>query len=184
MQMELLLAERSVDLRAAAEIIRNDLGATLEILRLAGREAGGTAPSARMEDCLAVLPTAAWMEAVSTEAIERVAATEIRLGELTAFWERARAFAYACWLVAEHTDGICPEEAYLVGLLRDAAQLPALLGWPPYGASPAQLAEHWQLSELLSLVVTGGRLPAAWGTLLHHARAWSQGTGYLPGRIA
>ena len=180
MQLELLLAERSVDLRAAAEVIRNDLGATLEIFRLAGREAGGSAAFTRMEDCLAALPTATWMDAISTEAVERVATNQVRLQELTAFWERARTFAYACWLVAEHTDSVCPEQAYLAGLLREAAHLPALLDWPSLDNSPAQLAVHWQLPELFSLVVTAGKLPSAWRELLDDAHAWVQGKVHHP----
>ena len=177
LQLELLLSERSVDLRAAADVIRNDVGATLEIFRLAGRD---TAACTRVEDCLAGLPTGAWLEAVSAEAVERTAVEEVRLRELTSFWERARSLAYACWLIAEHTEGVCPEQAYLVGLLQEAAQLPALLGWPPRAHTAAQLAAHWQLPELLRRVVTASSLPLVWQGLLQSAAAWSRGSGCLP----
>ena len=131
LQLELLLADRSVDLRAAASIICNDLGATLEIFRRAGEEAGQEGGQAnRVEDCLASLGTDVWMEAVCGNALERAAIDNAQLAELTAFWEHGRLLAYACWLVAGRVEGVCQEQAYLVGLLHEASRLPYLLGWP------------------------------------------------------
>lgn len=126
LQLELLVAERSIDLNAAAGVILNDLGATLEIFRRAGEEG---ASAHRLEDCLASLGTETWMEAVCGNALERIAAENGRMAELTAFWEHARLLAYACWFVASHVEGAAPEEAYLVGLLHEVEALPALLGW-------------------------------------------------------
>ena len=203
LQLELLLADRTVDLRAAAGIILNDLGATLEIFRRAGDDAGaGQEPLRRLEDCLASLGTEAWMEAVCANAVERVAANSDQLAELTAFWEHGRLLAYACWLVAEQTEGVCPEEAYLVGLLHEAAALPRLLGWTQdtwlggssqtcWSAEPAALlAAHWQLPEYLhpflssheagpgSSTAAAGA-PARWKAILRTAHAWSQGENCL-----
>ncbi len=130
LQLELLLADQPVDLRAAAGILMNDLGATLEIFRRAGEECGGgpDVPE-RLEDCLASLDTDVWMEAVCAGAVERMAVDEAALAELTGFWEHGRLLAYACWFVAEQMEGVCPEEAFLVGLLHEAARLPEILGW-------------------------------------------------------
>ena len=208
LQLELLLSDRSVDLRAAAGIILNDLGATLEIFRRAGEEAGaGQEPFSRLEDCLASLGTDVWIEAVCANAVERVAVDSAQLAEITAFWEHRRLLAYACWLVAERTEGVCPEEAYLVGLLHEAAMLPALLGWAlpqeTWGggdqyrqggwsdAPAALLAAHWQLPEYLHSLIAAPHLspaaapsqlqsaPSRWRALLTTAYAWSRGEDCL-----
>ena len=196
LQLELLLADQPVDLRAAAGILMNDLGATLEIFRRAGEECGGGSNTPeRLEECLASLGTDAWMEAVCAGAVERLADDEDALAELTDFWEHGRLLAYACWLVAEQIEGICPEEALLVGLLHEAARLPALLGWstPAAGSRDAnapglnacsgelaqKLALHWQLPRYLWPVLTRPSVPSRWGRLLELAHAWSRGEDCL-----
>ncbi len=199
LQLELLLAERSVDLRAAAGIILNDLGATLEIFRRAGEDEESGAVC-RMEDCLASLGTEVWMDAVCADAVERIATSSSHLAQITAFWERSRSLAYACWLFAEDAEGVCPEEAYLVGLLHHAKHLPALLGWScptelatSWGvqASPAwdeaavaRLARHWQLPEFLRASVTAACTLPCWRELLEDAQAWLRGDQFPPGQIA
>jgi HD-like signal output (HDOD) protein len=192
LQLELLLADRPVDLRAAAGILMNDLGATLGIFRRAGEECGGGSNTPeRLEECLASLGTDAWMEAVCAGAVERMADDdEEELAELTGFWEHGRLLAYACWLVAEQIEGVCPDEAFLVGLLHEAARLPALLGWstPVVGSRDAnvrglhacsgelaqKLALHWHLPRYLWPVLAKSSLPSRWTRLLELAHAWSR----------
>ncbi len=189
LQLELLLCERSVDLRAAVGIILNDPGATLEIFRKAGEECDSTggrmiAP-VRLEDCLASLSSDAWMEAVCGEAVERTAFTKANLQQLTRFWEHSRSLAYACWMVAERTESACPEQAYLVGLLHEAATLPALLGWKPYSsvltakgsmAEAAQLVAHWHLPPYLQASIALPLCPEPWAGILQTAHAMSRGS--------
>ncbi len=211
LQLELLLSNRppsgSVDLREAAGILLNDLGATLEIFRLAGEHArcavlcGGSAcghgqegagdacagfgsVAERLEDCLAALGTEAWIEAVNAEAVERAAPTPDGLLALTRFWEHARAIAYACWLLAEGSEEVAPEEAYLAGLFHEAAELPSLLGWTPaqFGAAGprwtppalAQLAAHFRLPSYLVCLLTTSGEATRWQCLLNAAHAWSE----------
>ena len=214
LQLELLLSDRTVDLSAAAGIILNDLGATLEIFRRAGDDAGaGQEPLHRLEDCLASLGTDAWMEVVCANAVERVAADNEQLAELTAFCEHGRLLAYACWLVAEQTEGVCPEEAYLVGLLHEAAALPGLLGWTLLqdawtagdgrrcwagagaGSPVSLLAGYWRLPEFLHSFLASSEAgfsasagiagtPARWRAILRTAHAWSRGENCLLGHTA
>jgi len=197
LQLELLLCERSVDLRAAVGIILNDPGATLEIFRKAGEECGSvggrmTVPM-RLEDCLASLSSDAWMEAVCGDAVERVAFAEANLQQLTRFWEHSRSTAYACWMVAERTESACPEQAYLVGLLHEASTLPALLGWEPFQsalaarnpmAEAAQLAAHWQLPPYLQAAIAMPLCPEPWAGILQTAHAMSCGSVELVQEVA
>ena len=191
LQLQLLLCGHSVDLRAASGIILNDVGATLEIFRRAGQECGdgepGT-PATRLEDCLASLGTDAWMDAVCANAVERVAANSRQLASLLAFWENSRLLAYACSVVAEHSEGMCPEEAYLVGLLHRASHLPEILGWNSHsdvydcraGQLNFSLATHCYLPSYLHSVLAGpAELPPHWRSLLDAAHAWSRGEGCI-----
>ncbi len=192
LQLELLLCERSVDLRAAVGIILNDPGATLEIFRKAGEECGSaggrmTSPM-RLEDCLASLSSDAWMEAVCGDAVERVAFADANLHRLARFWEHSRSLAYACWMVAERTESACPEQAYLVGLLHEAAMLPALLGWEPYQpaltakdsmAEIMQLAARWHLPPYLQAAIAMPLCPEPWAGILQVAHAMSCGNSEL-----
>ncbi len=190
LQLQLLLSERSIDLRTASGIILNDVGATLEIFRRAGEEGAGegflgdtSSVALRLEDCLAALGTDIWMEAVCAHAVERIAVHGGQLSRLLAFWEHSRVLAYSCSVVAEHTEGMCPEEAYLVGLLHETAQLPELLGWDPrvhgaprLGLQGPALGAHWHLPTYLHAVVAGSSaMPSHWRHLLQSAHAWSRG---------
>ncbi len=193
LQLELILGDSTtpVDLGEAAALILNDVGATLEIFRLAGEECCDSSDTqgvaSRLEDCLASLPTQVWMDAVCADAVERLADTTAELTRLTGFWEHARLLAYACWVVAEHMDGVCPEEAYLVGLLHEAGELPQLLGWElPRGGTQRSnmhlltlLAEHWRLPAYLRAVVAAPAAVPVWGDLLETAHAWAEGEGFL-----
>ena len=193
LQLELLLGDRTgpVDLGEAAALILNDVGATLEIFRVAGEEccdpSDTQSVASRLEDCLASLPTQVWMDAVCADAVERLAVTKAEHARLTGFWEHARLLAYACWVVAEHLEGVCPEEAYLVGLLHDAGHLPQLLGWelPRGGAQRsnthllALLAEHWRLPAYLRAVIAAPASVPVWADLLETAHAWAEGEGFL-----
>ena len=72
-------------------------------------------------------------------------------------------------------EGICPEEAFLVGLLHEAASLPTLLGWPCADGFAAELATHWCLPGYLRAVVDGSPVPPRWREVLDLAYAWSRG---------
>jgi len=125
--LEILLQERYIDLRMASELILSDVGATIQILRLIGREYDYAAerPS-RMGDCIANLDVGAWFAAIST----RTFACDRAHAATTAVWRHCRLVAQYAQLVAESLDGVSPEDAYLVGLLHGIGDIPAALGWP------------------------------------------------------
>jgi hypothetical protein len=125
--LEILLHEPCIDLRMASELVLSDVGATLQILRLVGREYElSTEHPCRMGDCLAGLDSNAWFEAVST----RTFACDREHAATTALWHHCRLVAQYAQLVAESLDRIPPEEAYLVGLLHEIGAIPKVLGWP------------------------------------------------------
>ena len=152
LQLELLLGERLIDLKAVSTVILRDPGATLQVLRLFGTE-HGTAPMRpmRMENCLAGLEARMWLEAVCSATLEISAETP----EICAAWTHAREIARYAMSLAETTEGYSPEEACIVGLLHELEDLPALLGWErklfPAAASAARMASAWNLPRCLVL---------------------------------
>jgi hypothetical protein len=129
--LEMLLHEPCIDLRMASELVLSDVGATIQILRLIGRDPSfiGERPN-RMGDCLAGLDVEDWFGAISARMFlcdeENAAATQ--------FWKHCRVIAQYVQLVAESIDCFSPEDAYLVGLLHGIESLPSVLGWPSFGS--------------------------------------------------
>ncbi len=159
LQLELLLQERSVDLKNMAEIILADAGATLQVLRLIGEEyAGEEERPTRIEDCIVSLTRERWHEVVCASSTSHSA-------PLLAEWQHCRRIAECARELARCMDGFQPEEAYLVGLLFRLGKFPRLLGWRPIGDLPRinaldahhgedhavslMLAEYWHLPAYL-----------------------------------
>ena len=124
--LDLMIQEPCVDLREMSQLVLWDLGATLQILRLAGRESNtaGRRP-ARIEDCISDLGLEACVDAVSARTVAR----NCRREAIAAFWSYSREIAKHSKLAGEELPAIDPEEAYLAGLLHGLGALPAILGW-------------------------------------------------------
>jgi hypothetical protein len=116
--LEMLLNEPCIDLKLVSDLILSDVGATIHVLRLVGREYDSAAehPS-RMADCLAGLEAGAWFEAIAAHTVP----CDPEHAAVTALWNHCRLVARYAQLVAESIDGVSPEEAYLVGLLHEIA---------------------------------------------------------------
>lgn len=129
--LDMLLHEPCIDLQRAAELILSDVGATIQILLLIGREYDFTAQRlSRMGDCLASLDVGTWYGAISAA---RTFPCDREHAATTAVWKHCRLVAQYAQLVAESLEGIYPEDAYLVGLLHETEAIPAVLGWPEGG---------------------------------------------------
>ncbi len=151
--MELQLQERSVDLGEISATILEDIGATLQILRLAGREyADSEDRPVRIEDCISGLGLRACLRAAASGA-------PIKGNRHRAFVEfraHSREIARLCRLLAEEMPEFAnPHAAYLIGLLHEIGALPSILGWDrsdlPANRSLAALrmAEQWALPSFL-----------------------------------
>ena len=145
--LELLLQESCVDLREVSHVVLGDLGATLQILRLAGREYGNVeGRPTRIEDCIADIGLQACLKAVSAQTI----ANDGRKTAIGEFWAHCREIAEYSKMVAEDMPGVNPDEAYLTGLLHAMGMLPTLLGWREAGITDGALAglriaKRWSL---------------------------------------
>jgi hypothetical protein len=125
--LELLLREPCLDLQLASEIVLSDVGATIQILGLVGREDDYVdGQPRRMGDCLASLDAGVWFSAISS----RTFVCDCEHSAMTAIWKHCRLVAQYAQLVAESLDGISADDAYLVGLLHEIEAIATALGWP------------------------------------------------------
>ncbi len=151
--IDLEIQESSVDLRAVSQLVLNDLGATVQILRLAALEYGNAegCPT-RIEDCISDLGLDACMEAVSARTIAR----DFRHRAIAETWAHSREIAHYSKLIAEETPEVNPDEAYLVGLFHAIGLLPSVLGWDGSETSATdcsltgfKLARKWSLPRFV-----------------------------------
>ena len=180
LQLELLLQERVLDLRAVSEVILQDLGATLQILRLVGEEYGGADDRPiRIEDCIACLDVQVWFDAVSS-------ITLVQNSHAAGAWQHARQIGRYAEQLAGLEEGLRPGEGQMVGLLHEIGRLPELLGWPraflPYedrSVLGAMLAEQWRLPGCVLAGVREHQAESSptesqWAMILRAAHACAQ----------
>lgn len=148
--LEMLLQDSCIDLKMATELVLSDVGATIQVLRLIGKEYDlASERPTRMGDCLAGLDVQAWFEAISA----RTFSCDREHAATTAVWRHCRLVAQYAQLVAESLDGISPEDAYLVGLLHGIEDIPTALGWPDYGGDGKETGAMFAMEGTLPLFV-------------------------------
>jgi HD-like signal output (HDOD) protein len=166
LRLELCLSAPVVDLQDIANIVRSDVGLTVQLLRLAARE---TEPSPGM-----ISPASEIAIQVGVDGLKELAAqtkplpdhlrSHAGLSACERVWTHSRLTA----LIAEDLTGQCSEvsseEAYLAGLLHHVGDLPSILGWANAGSGPAdfhpigyRMAKAWELPDALADVIGGNR---------------------------
>ncbi len=170
--MALMAQQRSADLSQVARLVLADVGATLQILRLAGREYGNTeGRPQRIEDCLSDLGLQRCVDAMAAQTVTRGNQAIVE------FWTHSKEIAENCRQLADATHNVNPQEAYLAGLLHGIGLLPGLLGWkqPMNGDGPLadlMLARKWCLPrcvmEFFNEMHTPG-YPTGWSEIVRRA---------------
>jgi hypothetical protein len=150
--LDLVTQERCVDLHEMSQIVLSDVGATLQILRLAGREYGNEAGRlTRVEDCIADLGVQPCLSAVGA----KIAYGSHGRNAVRALWSHSREIAQRTSMLAEEMPGVDPAMAYLAGLLHAIGSLPQALGWtwtdPDMEAASIarDMAMRWSLPECI-----------------------------------
>ncbi len=152
LSMELRAQEYSVDLHEMAQVILSDIGATIQIFRLAAAEFGSTDDRpVRIEDCISSLGLQACLKA----AARQTAGKPGRYRAVSDTWAHCRDTARYSKALAETMGGtVHPEDAYLAGLFHALPMLPEILGWNcrEYGlkeeaSAGLRMAERWRLPK-------------------------------------
>lgn len=166
--LQLELASNVADLEAITSLIRNDVGLTTELLRLAFEQ-----PARHRTGHLGVGELVVHL---GTEKLRAMAAeTRVlvcrpvgnrRFEACKEFWMRARRTAHIAEELAAGTSARIRETAFVAGLLRHVGELPALLDWKVPGIEsihPAKIgfrmAKAWHFPSILAEII-GGDEPA------------------------
>jgi len=161
--LRLLLSSHIADLQGITEVIRNDVGLTVQLLYLSARERHGRASS--------ILNIGDVVVQIGLEKLKSLAAGS-KLNPLhpqntvpqgrEQFWMHARLTARIAEELAGETTPANREAAYAAGLLRHVGALPDLLGWEMPGWATGSLGEvgyrmarAWQLPPVLVDVIRG-----------------------------
>lgn len=153
LKMEFELHESSTNLRGFSAAVLEDVGATIQILRLAGQEYGAAIDRPlRVEDCISDLGPRACLNAAAAGSLLDGNRQHAHLE----MWAHSREVAQRFRLLAEQAPSrISPDQAYLAGLLHAMGALPAVLAWgrgglsahPPEAA--LSMAEQWHFPHFL-----------------------------------
>jgi HD-like signal output (HDOD) protein len=161
--LRLLLSSHIADLHAITDVIRNDVGLTAQLFRLAAVERNGRPTS--------ILNVGDLIVQIGLDRLKSLAAAT-KLNPLQPqndvpqareqFWMHARLTARISEELVGETTPMNREAAYVAGLLRHLGELPALLGWemPEWmqsctGDLGYQMAKAWQLPIVLADVIRG-----------------------------
>lgn len=181
LSMELSIHEFSVDLRAFSQLVLGDLGASLQILRLAAWECGSDACPSRMEDSISALGLQACLKAAARATV----LSDARHRGVFEFWAHSREIAERCRDLAVELNGdFHPEEAYFVGLFHGLGLLPQVLGWEWRGSEKRdwasvgrRLADRWSLPPCVREFFAETRWPASgapWNELVRKAHGMAK----------
>jgi hypothetical protein len=167
-------------------LVLSDVGATLQVLRAAGREYGSAEERPmRIEEPICVLGLHDCADAISAQMMPQNGWQPA----IMQFWEHSRSIAQYCKMIAENRGSLSPDEAYLVGLLHGIGTLPGLLGWRGVGIlsmheGGLRLAQHCSVPACVMeyfVDVCSGTGASVWtnvvrmahgpaSTLRHHSR--------------
>lgn len=179
LKMELEIHESTTGSRGFCDAVLGDVGATIQVLRLAGQEYGwGINRPVSVEECIASLGPRLCLNAAASGSL----VDGVRQRPNCEMWAHSREVAQCFKLLAEQSPtNISPDQAYLAGLLHVIGALPAILDWRGYGIAgdPARvalkMADWWQLPRFVKEFFCETLMPGyspEWSTYIsvaHHA---------------
>jgi HD-like signal output (HDOD) protein len=166
LRLELCLSAFVIDLQEITNIIKSDVGLTVQLLRLAAREIAASPVGVLSISQIVVHAGVGNLASLAahTHILPDYLRNGARLSVCERFWMRCRLAALVAESLAPQCSGVDPEEAYLAGLLYHVGSLPRLLGWASPGADRAdfrrighRMAQAWELPRVLVDVIGNNR---------------------------
>jgi HD-like signal output (HDOD) protein len=167
--LQVLLASPAVNLQAVADVIRNDVGLTVELIKSVCRE---NDRDQTIETNITNNVVHAGLDklrhlASTVDSVSGYMCGGADLLKYERFWGQARLTGLIAEELAYRAGNVGPEEAYVAGLLFRIGELPAILGnnWKNMVMAPREmarlLAKTWRLPGLLADVVYDDNLHAS-----------------------
>ena len=122
-QLDLLLDQKNIDLHAITDVLLEDIGAVLQLLRVSASE---NRRPAGIKDCVALLGCKQLPELLAPSGVGGIGRGT---NNVVSLWQRARLTAEICRTLAQRSNEVDPSDAYLAGLLHEVGRIPATLSW-------------------------------------------------------
>ncbi|HVM91853.1 MAG TPA: HDOD domain-containing protein [Terriglobales bacterium] len=189
--LQVLLSSSAVNLNSITEVIRGDVGLTIELLRLASPDVDDPAESVSISDAVVHAGIGGLRFLASQVELVSASMPPSSLRKCEQFWSHARLTALMAEEQAYKVE--CDaEEAYIAGLLFRIGELPALLGWNWGFTSVGSreiagvLARMWNLPPRLAEILDGDDLQLASSsrTLLQLVRVADQQAWRVQGLLS
>src|ERR1039458_4027501 len=191
--LQVLLSGSAVNLRSVAEVIRGDVGLTIQLLRLASLQQGErrTIEASVTKNVVQAVIDNLLTLVTEIEPLSSHPRGRAGLRECEQFWGHARLTALMAEELAYKTMYHDAEEAYVAGLLFHIGELPSILGWQWKFADAepreiaGRLAREWRLPTLLENVACGDDLsPSSSCPLLELVRTADEQARRIQGLVA
>lgn len=160
--LQILLNDSVGDLETITQVVREDVGLTIQLLRLSGSISGNLLRMPLSFGKLVVIAGQAKLREMVAEAPVIGESLLVTTEGCSSFWLRSRQTARTAEQVAAEVFPELQETAYIAGLLRHMGELPALLGWRLPGLDSAgpdeigyRMARSWNFPNLLAEVIGG-----------------------------
>jgi HD-like signal output (HDOD) protein len=153
-----------VDLQDVTDIIKGDVGLTVQLLRLAAREMAKSPGKLIGISELVVQVGVAKLFALATETKSLTGHLRVpaKLDVCERFWTHSRITALIAEELASQCSEVTGEQAYLAGLLCHIGNLPEILGWATAGLGPwhsrhigYRMAKAWEFPCVLRDMIGG-----------------------------
>ena len=162
-RLQLLASSYGVDLHSLTEVIRNDIGLTVQLLNIFTLETGRQiAKSAGIAELIVHLGQDRLRQMAETMDVICFDPGSFESRQWQRFCKQARALARAAEDLARQVSPSEANIAFVAGLLRHIGKVPRLLGWNLQACLPAdrgetgvRLLEAWNLPAILADVVRG-----------------------------
>jgi HD-like signal output (HDOD) protein len=165
LQLELALSARIPDLGDITNIIKSDVGLTVQILRVAARrmEEWGERPPSIGEMVIEVGIELLKKLVARTKTVPVQCGSAVAISEWARFWLHSRLTALVAEDLAGQSSKVNSEVAYLAGLLSHLGGISSILGWTATDSeamlsdSGWRMAKAWEFPPALALVIRGDR---------------------------
>jgi len=164
MRLQLLASSHGVDLHTLTEVVRNDIGLTVQLLHIAALEAGPrSSQSANIAELIVHLGLDRLRQLAETTDVVSFSSGSLKARRWQLFCMQARSLGRFTEELAWKASSSDANVAFVAGLLRHLGSVPSLLGWDSSdeesqdeGETGCRLFAAWHLPCILADVVRGG----------------------------
>jgi HD-like signal output (HDOD) protein len=160
LRLELSLSPLVINLQDVTNIIKSDVGLTVQLLRLAARQSESSRSETSSINIINETAIQVGVDGLRALVAQTKPVPDNISRACERFWTHSRLIALIAAEIAGQSTEITAEEAYLAGLLCHLGDLPSILGWAGSGKATSRhngyrMAKAWEFPNALTEVIGG-----------------------------